>query len=176
MSEELLDVVDQNNRLTGETVSKKTAHETGVCHRTVHTWLVNKREEMLLQLHSHNKDSFPDYWDISAAGHVQSGETYLQAAVRELKEELGVSADPEDLIYITDVSYFSPKNNEFAKAYVLLTDLEEKDFVFSDHEVDEVRYVHYSKLREMIKDPANKIIRHEDEEEKVFEFIEHNRA
>ncbi|MBQ1827322.1 MAG: NUDIX domain-containing protein [Erysipelotrichaceae bacterium] len=174
MNTELLDIVDENNIPTGEVMDKKTVHEKGFFHRTVHTWLVNDRGEMLLQLRSHLKDSLPDYWDISSAGHVQSGETYPQAAVRELKEELGVTADENDLIFICDVSYFSEKNNEFAKAYVLRTDLKQEDFTFPDREVEAVRYIPYRQLREMIKDPGNRILVHNDEEERVFEYIEEN--
>ena len=59
---ELLDIVDENGKPTGETVERKTAHSEGIRHRTAHVWIVRKSDEgaeVLLQKRAMNKDSFP---------------------------------------------------------------------------------------------------------------------
>jgi len=50
-----------------------------------------------MQKRAVTKDVHPNCWDSSAAGHVDSGETYERAAVRELSEELGVVVSVSDL-------------------------------------------------------------------------------
>jgi 16S rRNA (adenine1518-N6/adenine1519-N6)-dimethyltransferase len=60
--------------------------------------IFNSRGELLLQRRSMWKDRNPGRWDSSAAGHLDSGETYAEAARRELREELGVEAPPLERI------------------------------------------------------------------------------
>lgn len=99
---ELLDVVDEHGVPTGEVVSRDVAHRTGVRHRTSHVWMLRKKNgrlEILAQKRSENKDSHPGCYDISSAGHIPAGEDFVSSALRELEEELGVTAKPEDLVY-----------------------------------------------------------------------------
>ena len=110
---EYLDIVDENDNLTGIIKEKQQAHIDGDYHRTAHIWLINEKKELLLQRRSPQKSSFPDYWDISAAGHIRSGETVIQGAIRELKEELGVDSQERDYHYLTSIRFESPHNNEF---------------------------------------------------------------
>ena len=76
---------------------KSEAHTDGLWHRAAHIWIYNSKGEILLQLRAKDKQFWPDRWEISAAGHVGAGEKPEDAAVRELSEELGISAKAEDL-------------------------------------------------------------------------------
>ena len=90
-AEELFDVVDeQDTVLRPET--RGVVHVNNLRHRAVHMLLFNAKGELFLQKRSMWKDRNPGLWDSSAAGHVDSGEDYLQAARRELQEELGIPA------------------------------------------------------------------------------------
>ena len=92
VSEELLDVVDEDDRVIG--VEKRgEIHARGLMHRAVHILVFNHRGELFLQKRSMNKDENPGLWDSSAAGHVDSGEAYLDCARREIAEELGITGD-----------------------------------------------------------------------------------
>ena len=98
---ELLDVVDENGTPTGEVVSRERAHGSGIRHRTAHVWLVRSRGgkiQILLQKRCESKDSWPGCYDISSAGHIPAGVDFIPSALRELREELGVDAAPEELI------------------------------------------------------------------------------
>jgi len=53
--------------------------------------VLNSKGEMFLQKRSANKDTYPGYWDTSVGGHVGPGESYDEAARREMMEELGIS-------------------------------------------------------------------------------------
>lgn len=99
---EIFDIVDEKGEPTGETVERAFAHANGIRHRTAHVWLFRVNEktvEVLLQKRSADKDSFPGCYDISSAGHIPAGVDYIPSALRELREELGLSAEPDRLIY-----------------------------------------------------------------------------
>lgn len=93
---EIFDVVDEADQVVGQ-ASRHEVHTRKLLHRAVHLFVFDKHGQLFLQKRSRWKDKHPGIWDSSAAGHVDSGETYDQTAVRELAEELGVSADVEPL-------------------------------------------------------------------------------
>ena len=90
-AEEVFDVVDANDEVTGQ-ATRHQVHSEGLIHRAIHIFVLNPAGELFLQKRSHLKDVHPGAWDSSAAGHLDSGEDYDVAAVRELEEELGISA------------------------------------------------------------------------------------
>ena len=83
-------VVDEEDRVIGA-VPRGRVHGDKLRHRAVHILIFNKKGELFLQKRSRFKDRHPCVWDSSAAGHVDAGETYDEAADRELEEELGVT-------------------------------------------------------------------------------------
>jgi 16S rRNA (adenine1518-N6/adenine1519-N6)-dimethyltransferase len=89
-SEEVFDVVDELDQVI-ETRTRGEVHRLGLRHRAVHVFVFNRRGELFLQQRSHLKDVAPLRWDSSAAGHLDSGETYAEAVIREVREELGVT-------------------------------------------------------------------------------------
>ena len=89
MEHELLNEVDENDQVIG-TRSRDELHRLGLRHRAVHILVFNARGDLFLQKRSASKDINPNLWDTSAAGHVDLGESYDEAARRELSEELGI--------------------------------------------------------------------------------------
>lgn len=146
---EYLDIVDEQGHPTGEIVERTLAHEQGIRHRTSHVWLLRKQNdhiEILLQKRSANKDSYPNCYDISSAGHIPAGSSYTASAIRELQEELGVMAKEQDLHQI-GISYsdsyhiFHDKpfhNVQVSKVFVLWYD---GDFSLQEEELSEVRWI-----------------------------------
>ena len=88
-SEERFSVVDEQDQVTGA-APRGQVHGNNLLHRAVHILIFNPAGEVFLQLRSRWKDRHPLRWDSSAAGHVCAGEEYDQAAIRELREELGI--------------------------------------------------------------------------------------
>jgi 16S rRNA (adenine1518-N6/adenine1519-N6)-dimethyltransferase len=99
---EIFDVVDANDQVTG-TATRSEVHAQKLVHRAVHVFVFNKRGDLLLQKRSPLKDLCPGLWDSSVSGHLDSGEDYEAAAVRELEEEMGITveASPEEIARIT---------------------------------------------------------------------------
>jgi len=90
MNDELLDVVDDSDSVIGQ-ASRVEVHQRNLKHRAVHILVFNNSGKIFLQKRSSSKDRHPGVWDSSASGHLDAGEKYDVAAIRELKEELGFS-------------------------------------------------------------------------------------
>ena len=127
------------------------AHREGIRHRTAHVWILRQREgrtEILLQKRSRNKDSFPGLYDTSSAGHIPAGDEPLDSALRELREELGIEARPEQLRYagsfrIRYEEEFHGKpfrDNEVTRVYVYDAPVAVEDLRLQEDEVTEVRW------------------------------------
>ncbi|EER13779.1 conserved hypothetical protein [Perkinsus marinus ATCC 50983] len=85
-------------RGTGQLRSRADCHAQGHWHRSVHIWFYNPDErEVLVQRRSLLKDTNPGRWDVSVGGHVAGYDDVMASAVREVREELGVSVKPSDL-------------------------------------------------------------------------------
>ncbi len=92
-SEERFDIYDEAEQHIG-TASRSEVHAKGYWHRSFHCWLArreNSRQLVMFQLRHAHKDTFPSCFDITAAGHLEAGETMRDAA-REIEEELGIHA------------------------------------------------------------------------------------
>jgi 16S rRNA (adenine1518-N6/adenine1519-N6)-dimethyltransferase len=87
--EESFAVVNQHDQVVGA-APRSQVHANNLLHRAVHILIFNSAGDVFLQFRSRRKDRHPLLWDSSAAGHVNAGEGYNQAAARELGEELGV--------------------------------------------------------------------------------------
>jgi isopentenyldiphosphate isomerase len=98
--EELLDILDESGRSTGEVVRKSEAHRLGLWHRCFHCWICGSDPGgpyLLLQRRAATKDTWPNYLDVTAAGHLAAAEETLDG-LREVEEELGLRVEPERLV------------------------------------------------------------------------------
>lgn len=95
-ADEILEVVDQNDAVVG-LARRGDIHAQGLLHRAVHVLVFDPAGRLYLQLRAPAKDTHPGKWTSSASGHVDPGESYAQAAHRELREELGLTLDLEPL-------------------------------------------------------------------------------
>lgn len=96
MTEEMFDVVDQDDRVLYQS-PRSVVHANHWLHRAVHIFVFNSRGELLIHRRSATKDEAPLKYTSSASGHLSAGEDYATAAVRELQEELGLTAEVEFL-------------------------------------------------------------------------------
>ncbi|MGJ8549955.1 NUDIX hydrolase [Winogradskyella wichelsiae] len=145
--DEILDIVDKNGAPTGRTALKSEAHSKGLYHNTIHLWLYTSKGEILLQQRSHKKSIYPLLWDVSAAGHIDAGETFITAALRETKEELGLELEPKDLTkigtFLHETSYAAGKiqDNEFHQVYIAQLTVPLNSLIIQDSEVEAIKLV-----------------------------------
>lgn len=148
---EYLDIVDENGEPTGETVARDDAHRNGIRHRTAHVWIVRRSSDgydVLLQKRSMQKESFPGMYDTSSAGHIPAGEQPLSSALRELSEELGITASASQLDHagLFRIQYEKVfhgrtfRDNEVTNVYVYSQPVDADKLVLQKSEVEEVRW------------------------------------
>lgn len=100
--DEWFDVVNERDEVVRR-ATRREVHATGLWHRAVHVLVFDAAGRVLLQKRSMLKDLSPGLWDSSCSGHLDAGEDYDAAAVRELAEEIGVrvAAEPERWFRLT---------------------------------------------------------------------------
>ena len=148
---ELIEVLTPDGTPTGVSKPKPEIHRDGDWHRAVHVWIINPDNRILLQRRSVRKENNPGLWDVSAAGHVSAGEDVVDAAIREVHEELGMTLHREELQHIATLrescvlnagTYF---DNEFHEIFIVRREVGE--LVLQADEVDEVALVTLDELR-----------------------------
>ena len=95
------DVYDRDRRPTGQILPRGAAHDSALCQIAIHVCLFNERGEILIQRRSMAKKGYPGFWDFSVGGGVLTGETVREAAVREVREELGIEISVTDPAAVT---------------------------------------------------------------------------
>ena len=107
-NDEMLDLVDDNDEVIAQK-NRSEIYASGARNfRVINAFLMNDQNQVWIPRRSPDKKLFPLCLDASVGGHVQAGETYLQAFERELQEELNLSA--QDVSY-SFVVYLNPKKN-----------------------------------------------------------------
>lgn len=162
---EYLDLVNEEGEPTGIVKERSLVHRDGDWHRTSHVWIMRKtgegKQEVLLQKRSKEKDSFPGCYDISSAGHIPAGKGYLESAVRELKEELGIDVKEDELEYrmtrkIENSNIFYGKefvDRQVTRVYRLQCDgLQVEDLTLQEEEVESVLWMEYEECLKAVKE------------------------
>jgi len=148
-------IVDQDDQPTGE-ASMDEAHQKGLYHRIARVMVEDEKGRLLLQKRSATVSTFPNCWDHSAAGHVDVGETYEQAAARELQEEIGLTGDLQEMGYWKTNEKFGDRIlNRFNKAYRVKVD--DPDLALQASEVTEVKWFTPQEIKQLIADYPNQV-------------------
>lgn len=126
MSEQI-DIYDETHARIGSS-TRAEAHQKGYWHKAFHCWIIKDNGasgSILFQLRSDEKDFYPNYLDITAAGHLLAGESALDG-LREVEEELGIKVNQENLHFLgtrTEVAKVGDiLNREFCDTYFLRDD------------------------------------------------------
>jgi isopentenyldiphosphate isomerase len=144
MPEELVDIVDDDDNVI-DTVTRTEMRARNLQHRSVGIAVMSTDGRLLIHRRSEAKDIWPGWWDIVAGGVVAAGETYEEAARRELAEELGV-VDAE-FEFLGQGRYVDNQLAALGRGYRVVHD---GPFTFNDGEVAEARWVTFAELDTML--------------------------
>ncbi len=147
MTEEYFDVVNERDEVV-DRQPRSVVHRTGLKHRATHVLVFNARGEVFLQKRSMKKDRQPGVWDSSASGHVDSGEDYDTSAVRELREEIGLTAT-EPLERLFKINAGEATDQEFVWVYRCRHD---GPFELNPDEIDEGGWFAPAKVTSWMKE------------------------
>ena len=152
MEEKVLEL-KENGDLTDNIISKSDAHKNGICHGISAVALISNGK-LLIQKRSLRKRGEPGKWDLSSAGHIDLDETPIDAAIREVYEEIGILIDKSELELIDTFlmkKKFSNGDsiNHFTYLYVVKKNIDLNSVIMQETEVDEVMLVDKKEYMEL---------------------------
>ncbi len=152
--EEQVVLITENDEVLG-LMEKQEAHINGLLHRAFSVFLFNENGEMLLQKRASTKYHSPNQWTNACCSHPRAGETYMEAAKRRLKEELGIEIEIVPKFHFLYKAKVGDDLWEHELDHVF-TGNYEGEFHLDPEEVSEIRYISMEKLdEEMNNSPEN---------------------
>jgi len=152
---ELVDVLTRGGVATGIAKPKPDVHRDGDWHRAVHVWIVQPDGRVLVQKRALVKENNPGLWDVSAAGHISAGETQIDAAIRETREELGLEIAASELRHVATLREQSVLNggtyidNELHEIFLVRRDVDVSALRLQKEEVEAARLVTWAEFGAM---------------------------
>ena len=143
--------VDENDKPIGP-VGRDDSRKLGLRYRLVRISVEDRQGNILIQKRTATKKTYPNCWDTSAGGNIDYPESYEQAALRELSEEIGIKVAALDEVayfYAEAVDPDGNKMNRFTKVYRLVVD-EQPELTLQPDEVSEARWVSLAELRDIV--------------------------
>lgn len=175
MMEEMIDVLDENGVKTGEVVTRKEVHKKGLWHRVVVVTIIDNSNQILMQQRSYQKDLEPGKWDVSAAGHISSGESSVEAAIKEVHEELGIEVSSNNLVFFLtyqDVKLIREDyiEKQIYDCYVLrIKEINREDITIQNSEVENVKLVNKEDFQDMVA--HENMVKRDDMYSKLIEYL-----
>lgn len=153
---EYFDVLNSNGEYTNDTASREECHKKGLYHKAVVVIVLSTdNKKVLLQKRSATKKLWPNLWDITAGGHVLSGELGYQAVIRETKEEIGINIKKEELEFIGTTTSETIKgdiiNRHFNEYFIVHKDIDINDITLQEEEVQDIKWLEKEEVIRRIK-------------------------
>ena len=173
--DEMLDILDENGNSINKLKKRSRVHKDGNWHRTVHVWIISSNNKVLIQKRAFGKLTYPDMWDISCAGHVESGSTSRMSAIRETKEELGIDLSLLELKKVGSVRQ-TYKNrdihdNEIVDIFLVYRDISINKCHLQKSEVSQVRLILLAELKLRIDNRDESFVPHTNEYRLMFQIL-----
>ena len=152
--EEKFDVLNEFGEFTGKIATREECHKKGLWHRAVYAFIIDDKGNILLQKRSNNKKLWPNMWDVTVGGHVDAGEFGRQALIREVKEELGIVINDDDIKYLIGSTSINEQgdiiNKHYNECYLITKSIDISNIKIQKEEVSEVRYFSKDELLKRI--------------------------
>ena len=145
---EYFDVVDENDNVVDRKLGIECVNR-GLLHRAILVFLLNSRDEVYLHKRAEHILVYPGYWSASCTGHVSSGETYFEAARREMKEELGLDCELDALTKFMSPKWKIGRKIEWEFIAIFETIVKDPQITLSD-ETQEGKFVSMKEFKKML--------------------------
>lgn len=147
---EYLEYYDKENKHKLGEAERDEIHKNNLWHREVSVWVLNDKNEILVQRRSPNKKQNPNKYAV-CAGHIDIGERPEEAAVRELFEETGIKVNENELNFIDMYVNEQEENNCFKYTYYIQTSKKISEMVMQVEEVSELKFITMDELEDVIR-------------------------
>lgn len=147
---EYWDLYDYNGKKKNKIAIRGNKLNNDDFHLVVNAWIINDRGEFLITQRNANK-SHPLMWECTG-GSALLGENSLQAATREIKEELGIDINTDDAIYIGETRRFYENCPDILQVWLFKSNVSIKDVVIQEEEVNDVMWASRDKILELLKE------------------------
>jgi 16S rRNA (adenine1518-N6/adenine1519-N6)-dimethyltransferase len=153
-----IQIVDEND-VPVRGASKREAWTNGLIHRIIRISIRDESGRLLVQKRSMQKELFPGRYDNSAAGHVDDGESYEQAAYRELEEELALKDVKLKKLgdYYIDVRDDWRDMRRFTRGYELVLKNPLPVFELDPEEVESTQWMNVEEVKELAKNHPDQV-------------------
>ena len=141
---ELVDLLNDRKELIGETCERNSVPE-GKYRLSIHIWIVNDKNEILIQQRSASRKMFPNMWT-NTGGACIAGETSIETVKRELKEELNVIPNIDNLELIASYK----RKKDYVDVWLLKQNINIKDLKFNDNEVQAAKWVSIEEWKKLL--------------------------
>lgn len=141
----IMEYVDENDNVIG-CLPRSEIRKQKKSYRLIAVFVFNDKGQLLVQKRSSQLKRFPNYYESSVGGHVELGESYEEAALREMKEELGIKK-PLKFVKKKKITY-----EEVTKFVTLFECSTNQKLKIDKQEVKEAKFMDISQIKAMIKD------------------------
>jgi len=155
-------LIDEQDNVLGSLDKYETHKYPAKLHRAISVWIVSEDDEILLQKRSKGKIVGADWWGNAVCGNVRFNESYLECAVRRLREEIGVVIKEEGLKELYSFRYKAHCNSEYGENeldHVFLVKVNKDEFKLklNSSEVSEVVWIKKEKLMQVVQEQKKKL-------------------
>ena len=172
--EELIDCLDEVGNKTGIVKPKSAVKRDGDYHRVIAVLVINN-DKILIHQRSKNKKVYPSLWSLFVRGHVQAGESSIDACKREIKEEIGIDINEDELEFIYTLKEEAKSKdyieNMFYDTYILRKDIDIKDITIQKEEVDDIKYISIDEVYSLIKNGSKDFVPNDEDYKRIFDYI-----
>jgi isopentenyldiphosphate isomerase len=161
---EILSIVNENDEVIGQE-DRKVIHQKGLRHREVHVWFVTRDHKVIFQKRGLHKETFPGLFDATVGGHVEIGESYEDAAIREAQEETGIIIPKDKLFFVqnakteTHDNLAGLQNNTFKMTYSYVCDIDVSSLKLEDGDALGFEAFSIDELENISEDNRKKFIK-----------------
>ena len=153
---ELVELYDEDNKECIGVAEREQVHENSLWHREVMVMVINEKNEVLLQRRSLNKKHGAGNLSV-VAGHIDPGEKEIVAALRELKEEVGLDICEKNIKFTGVYKDEREGNRCYCYTYLVRTDKKIEELEMQKEEVSELLYVSMEELEERMRNKEDKL-------------------
>lgn len=143
---ETWDLLDENGNQTGKTMQKGDPIPEGYYHLGADVWILNSENKILLQKRSPHKKLSPNVWAMTG-GSVIKGETSLQTIEREVKEELGIRLNMDNVVFVKRFK----AGEVWIDTFFVIQEINLNDIVMQEEEVCDVKWATYEETQELFE-------------------------